>query len=173
MTKPLPGPSTDGKEKPDRLALEPWLYRFAIRAMEDLCQRAGEASSDIHLEESARRPNVLASDEPELQFHQPDETFTEESVIADRRVRTPEDIASSDEMISLVEVALGGTKRSDREAFILHALEGFSVEEIAAITDHKPEEISTSIAVARDHLRRSVPGARRLRDKRLQAPAAD
>jgi len=111
----------------------------------------------VHLEDSARVPNVRASDEPELQFHQPDETLTEESVIADRRAATPEDIAYSDEMDRLMEFALAAAKPRDREVFILHTIEGFSVAEIAAITDRNPEAISASIIAAREHLRRSGP----------------
>ena len=72
----------------------------------------------MHLEDSARRQNVRASDEPELQFHQPDETLTGENVIADRRASTPEDIASSDEMVTLVQFALEG--RQPRRSRSLH-----------------------------------------------------
>ncbi len=147
----------DGADKPDRLALEPWLYRLALQAIEDLCRRSPESVDSIHLEDSARKQNVRASDEAELQFHQPDETLTEEDIIADRRIATPEDIASSDEMIKLVQLALDGAQRPDRESFVLHALEGFSVEEIAAITDRRPDDVRTSIAAAREHLRQSAP----------------
>lgn len=155
----------NGSEKPERLALEPWLYRLAMRAIDDLSERSPESLSSVHLEDSARRPNVRASDEPELQYHQPDETLTEESVIADRRTSTPEDIASSDEMITLVQFALDGASRADRESFILHAIEGFSVEEIVAITDRKPEEVRASIESAREHLRRSALLANRFQGK--------
>jgi RNA polymerase sigma factor (sigma-70 family) len=158
----------DGGEKPDRMALEPWLYRLAMRAMNDLSARSQEMGASVHLEDSARKPNVRASDEAELQFHQPDETLTGESVIADRRTSTPEDIAYSDEMVTLVQFALGAAKRVDREAFILHGIEGFSVDEIAAITDRKPEEVRSSIAAAREHLRRSPPLADRFKHKLLQ-----
>jgi DNA-directed RNA polymerase specialized sigma24 family protein len=115
---------------------------------------------------------VRASDEPELQFHQPDETFTEETVIPDRRTATPEDIAYSDEMVTLVQYALDGTSRADREVFILHAIEGFSVDEIVAITDRKPGEIMSSIVATREHLRRSPPLADRSR-KKLQKTGTD
>jgi len=144
-----------------------------MRAIGDLSARSQESLGSVPLEVSARRPNVRASDEPELQFHQPDETLTEESVIADHRLATPEDIASSDELITLVQFALDGTSRSDREAFILHTIEGFSVDEIAAITDRKPGEISSSIAAARDHLRCSPPIANRFKGKLLQQPETD
>jgi len=151
----------NGGEKPERLGLEPWLYRLALHSIGDLCARSPESLASVHLEESARRPNVRASDEPELQFHQPDETLTGENVIADRRVATPEDIASSDEMVALVQFALEGAKGVDREAFVLHAIEGFSLDEIVAITDRKPEEVRISIESARQHLRHLTPLATR------------
>lgn len=144
----------DGEEKPDRLALEPWLYRLALRSLDDMEERQPEMP-DIHLEERVRRPNVRASDEPQLQFHQPDESFTEETVIPDKRAFTPEDLASSDEMVRLVQTALQSASQRDREAFVLHALEGFSVEEIAAVTDRTAEQVLGSIANARSELRRS------------------
>jgi RNA polymerase sigma factor (sigma-70 family) len=163
----------DGAEKPDRLTLESWLYKLAIRSINDLAARGEDSISSVRLEESARSPNVRASDEPELQYHQPDEALTEENVIADRRLATPEEIAYSDEMITLVQFALEGARPRDREAFILQAIEGFSTDEIAAITDRKPEEIRVSIAAAREHLRRSPPLANRFRDKLLQNTGTD
>ena len=62
----------DGQEKPERLALEPWLYRLAMRALDELSRPEGTNGGAVRLEESARKQNVRASDEPELQFHQPD-----------------------------------------------------------------------------------------------------
>jgi len=147
----------DDGDKPERLALEPWLYRLALRAMDDLSTVDGDGNGNVHLEESARKQNVKASDEAELQFHQPDESFTEESVIADRRVATPEELAYSDEMLSLIQFALRGLRAADREAFILHAIEGFTVEEIAAITDRSSTEVQSSIALAQEHLRMATP----------------
>jgi DNA-directed RNA polymerase specialized sigma24 family protein/ribosome-associated translation inhibitor RaiA len=158
----------NGGEKPESLALEPWLYRLALRSIEDLSVRSPESLFSVHLEDSARKPNVRASDEPGLQFHQPDETLTGENVIADRRAATPEDIASSDEMVALVQFALQGAQRADREAFILHAIEGFSLDEISVITDRKPDDVRISIDSAREHLRGSAPLASRFKPKLVQ-----
>jgi RNA polymerase sigma factor (sigma-70 family) len=158
----------DGSEKPERLALEPWLYRLAMRSIDDFCASATEGTP-VHLEDSARKPNVRASDEPELQFHQPDESLTGENVIADKRMSTPEDIAYSDEMITLIQFALDGASRPDREAFVLHAVEGFSEEEIATITDRKPEDVRSSIANAREHLRQAGPIPHRFKAKLMPA----
>jgi len=148
---------TEGQEKPERLALEPWLYKQALRALDEL-SRADESNGNaVHLEESARRRNVKGSDEPELQFHQPDESITGESVIPDSRVATPEQIMASDELLRLIAAALRDLGSEPREAFILHAIEGFSVEEIMAITGHPAERVLSFVSAARDHLRKA-PG---------------
>jgi RNA polymerase sigma factor (sigma-70 family) len=142
-------------EKPERLALEPWLYRLALNALDELSRPDETDGGAIRLEESARAVNVKASDEPELQFHQPDETSTRESVIANRRVETPEQIVGSNEIMRLITMALRDVKPDDREAFILHAVEGFGVDEISAITGTPPDRVLSCISAARDHLRKS------------------
>ena len=158
----------DGQEKPERLALEPWLYRLAMRALDDLAERSRDESSNVPLERSARAQNVRGSDDSQLQYHQPDEQLIQGDVIADRGAATPEEIAASDEMIDLVELALLGTRREDREAFILNAIEGFTTQEIAAITDRKPDQVKASIAAAREHLRNSLPVSNEFKQKLLE-----
>jgi DNA-directed RNA polymerase specialized sigma24 family protein len=111
----------------------------------------------VHLEDSARRPNVRGSDEPELQFHQPDESMTGETVIPDARVSTPEQIFASDELLRLIASALRDLGAGPREAFILHAVEGFSVDEVAVITGLPAERVLAFVTAAREHLRKA-PG---------------
>ena len=147
----------DGQEKPELLALEPWLYRLALRALDEL-SRTDESNGNARpLEDSARRRNVKASDEPELQFHQPDESMTGATVIADGRIATPEQILASDELLRLIASALRDLGSGPREAFILHAVEGFSVDEIVAITGLPAERVLAFVSAARDHLRKT-PG---------------
>ena len=155
----------DGEEKPERLALEPWLYRLAMRALDELSRPEGTNGGAIRLEESARKQNVKASDEPELQFHQPDEAITEETIIADDRVATPEQIVGSDEMLRLIASALRDVVPAHREAFILHAVEGFGVDEISAITGVSLENVLVSISAARDHLRKSPSFVRQFKGR--------
>ena len=152
-------------EKPERLALEPWLYRLALNALDQLSRPEGSNGGAVRLEESARKQNVRASDEPELQFHQPDETITEETIIADDRVATPEQIVGSDEMMRLIASALHNAIPAQREAFILHAIEGFGVDEISAITGVPPDTVLKSIAAVRDHLRKSPTLARQFKGR--------
>ena len=145
----------DGLEKPERLALEPWLYKLALRALDELSRTDESNDNAVPLEESLRRRNVRASDEPELQFHQPDEAITGETVIRDVRISTPEQIIASDEILRLIASALRDLGSGPREAFILHAIEGFSVDEIAAITTHSADRVVSFIGAARDHLRKT------------------
>jgi len=98
---------------------------------------------------------VEASDEAALQFHQPDEGWTRESSIPDQRVSTPEQAAYSDELIALVQAALRGADRTDREAFLLYGIEGFSLNEIAAITRRHAEAVRNSVQRARDCVRKA------------------
>jgi len=140
-------------DRPEKLALEPWLYRLAMQAMDEMMARLHELEAPVHLEDSRRKQNVLASDEPVLQYHQADEGWTRESVIPDRRVTTPEQAAYSDEMTALVEAALRGADRTDREAFLLYGIEGFSLNEIAVITGRHPEAVRESVQRAREQVR--------------------
>ena len=156
----------DGEEKPERLALEPWLYRLALQALDELSRTDESNGNAVCLEESARRPNVKGSVEPGLQFHQPDESITGATVIADSRVATPEQIMASDEILRLIASALRDLGSGPREAFILHTIEGFSVGEIAGITGLPTERIVAFISAAREHLRKS-PGLAREFDGRL------
>jgi len=157
----------DGEEKPELLSLERWLYRLSMRSITDLAHRNGDQPSAVPLERSTRKPNVRASDEPQLQFHQPDEMMLGESTIGDPRVATPEDIAATDEMVELVEASLLGAPREDREAFILFAIEGFTLEEIAATTDRRPPDVKRSIEAARERLRKSLPAANPFKERLL------
>ncbi len=147
----------DGQEKPERLTLEPWLYRLALQALYELSRTEESNGNAVHLEDSARRRNIAGNDEPQLQFHQPDEAFLGETVVADKRASTPEQILASDEVMRLIAANLRHVGGHTREAFILYAIEGFSVEEISGITGLDSQSVLQSIAKARDHLRKA-PG---------------
>lgn len=158
----------DGEERPEVLSLERWLYQLAIRAVRELAARNGEAVDAVPLELSVRKQNVRATDDSVLQYHQPDEMMLEENVLPDRRVSTPEEIAATDEMVNLVEAALLQAKPAERECFILLAIEGFTVPEIAATTGRPAEDVRAAIRGAREHLKHALPVQNPFKDKLLQ-----
>jgi DNA-directed RNA polymerase specialized sigma24 family protein/ribosome-associated translation inhibitor RaiA len=159
------------EDRPEKLALEPWLYRLSLNAIRQLSERSGDGVDSVHLEDSARdgsRQTSEGNDEAMLQFHQPDETVTAESLIPNRGVATPEESAAADEMVSLVERALLRATREDREAFLLFGIEGFTVDEISVISMRSSEEVRRSINSAREHLRKHLPVPDEFKDKLLQ-----
>ncbi|HWR36433.1 MAG TPA: hypothetical protein VN622_11245 [Clostridia bacterium] len=158
----------DRSEKPEKITLEPWLYRLANSAVSRLLNQTRQEIGSVRLESTPRSREEPGSDEPVLQFHQPDESLTQENLIADSRLSTPEDVAASDEMVAMVEMALRHAKPHEREAFILYTMEGFTANEIAVITDRKLEEVRASIKAAREHLRKSFPAASPIKDKLIE-----
>jgi RNA polymerase sigma factor (sigma-70 family) len=160
-------------EKPDRMALEPWLYRLAIRALEDFSARQKGDASGQGTDRGRQSSTDAERDETRLQFYQPDEAVTAESGIADVRLANPEQVAYTEEMIDLVQLALRTASRSDREAFILYAIKGFSLDEIASILERTPDQVQKCIHNAREALRRHLPVENQLKDKLLQQTASD
>ena len=146
----------DELEKPERMKLEPWLHRLAREAI-DRVAAGDDNSGTVSLEGRHGMQNVEASDEARLQFHQPDDRLLEEDTIADGHADNPELMAVRQELIKLVQLALHDAGRPVREVFILHAVEGFSPEEIAVITNHTLEEVRAYIRKARQHLQRALP----------------
>jgi len=157
-----------GVERPERLALEPWLYRLAMQSVHTLARGNGEHDVNVPLHQNAWKQNVGGSDEPALQFHQPDEAMRAQDNIPDRHTATPEEIAYDEEVMEQIEAALLGSERPDREAFLLYAVEGFTPEEIAAIGDRTPEQVRHSILAAREHLRKAIPMRSQWKNKLLE-----
>ena len=160
----------DRSDKPEKVSLEPWLYRLATRAIQRLTSDSNDGDGSVRLESAAARSRSdgNGSDEPQLQFHQPDESVTQENLIADTRTATPEEVAANDEMVALIELALRESKPEEREAFILYTMEGFTVHEIAVITDSREEAVKSAIASARTHLRKAFPIENPLRQKLVE-----
>ena len=157
----------DKGEKPERMKLEPWMHRLSLNAITAFVND-GADEGRIPLERARGQQNVQASDEPRLQFHQPDERLAEENVIADPAANNPEELAARRELITLVSKALRDAGRREREAFIFYTIEGFTLEEISDITNQSVEEVRTAIATARDHLQRALPMQDPLKDRLVE-----
>lgn len=155
--------------KPQTLSLESWLNRLALRSIRTLAESNADTAS-VSLDAPAGIQNVTGSDENVLQYHQPDDSLPEESVIADSTVRTPEEIFASEEMVSQLDIVLHQVRPEDREAFVLYSLEGFTVEEIARISDRSPEYVRERIHHARKKLQQALPAHNQLKRSLLRGP---
>ena len=156
------------EQRPPNMTLERWLFRLTLQTIRRMAKMEDGDRDKIPLEKSAGTQNVTASDEAFLQFHQPGELLLEEDVIADVRQGNPEERAASDETIDQLEISLNGTKAAEREAFVLFAIEGFTVPEIAEITERKEAQVRADILSAREHLMKKLPPSNSLKRKLLQ-----
>ena len=151
--------------RPEKIALEAWLYRLSRSAMDRLANQLASGARPVRPTHTEMHPSLDASDEEMLQFYHPDEGMGNENLIVDRRGSSPEDDALREELMAMVERALRGATPQQREAFLLFTLEGFRQAEIAAITERTPEQVHADIGIAREHLRRSLMAADKRRTK--------
>lgn len=157
----------DHHDKPERVRLEPWLYRLSVEAMDRLASN-GRDEGRIPLEPSSEPGSVHDTDEAMVQSGEAEERVYYEGAIADAGSLNPEELAARNELIDLVQRALRDGGREQREAFILYTIEGFTVEEISDITRHSGEEVRTAIRQAREHLQRALPIEDPLKDKLVE-----
>ncbi|MCU1287410.1 MAG: sigma-24, subfamily [Acidobacteriales bacterium] len=156
------------EKRPTNISLERWIYRLCIHAIRMLATGNAIDLSSVPLEQSVGEQNVSGSDEDVLQYHQPGESISRADVTPDDRSPNPEEIAANDELIEQLEESLRGTKPEERETFVLYAIEGFTVKEIAEITLNTTEQVRTNILAARDHLVKKLPPTNSLKQKLLQ-----
>ncbi len=156
------------EERPEKLPLERWLFRLTLRTIRRMATEGDGDGESVPLEKPAGEQNVTGSDEAFLQFHQPGEMLIEQDVIADERQGNPEERAASDETIDQLADSLNGTSSSAREAFVLFAIEGFTVPEIAEIAERTQSEVRADILSARDFLMKKLPPSNALKRKLLQ-----
>ena len=79
--KPLPPPWATARKSPSVWRSNPGSIAWRCALLDDLSRPDESNGHAVPLEDSARRANVKASDEAELQFHQPDESITGATVI--------------------------------------------------------------------------------------------
>lgn len=150
----------DGKTQ--LLSPESWFHRMALQAIRRLIHDNAD-TANISLDAPAGIQNVTGSDENVLQYHQPDDSLPEESIIRDESVRTPEEIMAGDEMVAQLDIVLREVRSNDREAFVLYTLEGFTVDEISRLAGRPVEQVRQSIHDARTHIQEKLPTQNQLR----------
>jgi RNA polymerase sigma factor (sigma-70 family) len=154
----------DGKTQ--LLSPESWFHRLAVRAIRRLIMTNAD-TGNLSLDAPAGIQNVTGSDENVLQYHQPDDSMPEESIIRDQSVRTPEEIMAGDEMVAQLDIVLQGVHAHDREAFVLYTLEGFTVNEISRLAGRPADQVRESIRHARTHIQQKLPVQNQLRHSLL------
>src|SRR5438270_3909018 len=152
--------------KRELLSPESWFHRLALQAIRRLIHDNAD-TANISLDAPAGIQNVTGSDENVLQYHQPNDSLPEESIIRDESVRTPEEIMAGDEMVAQLDIMLREVHTQDREAFVLYTLEGFTVDEISRLAGRPVDQVRNSIRQARSHIQQKLPAQNQLRQSLL------
>ena len=111
-------------------------------------------SLESDLNASARRQaEQFETIEPEDELQQAD-------LIPDPGVASPEEVAYTDEDMTLLEAALLRLPPQQREDLILFTFEGFSLRELALLSERERAEVEASLRHARQMLEasREIPG---------------
>ncbi len=149
------------------LSPESWFHRLALQALRRLIKSNAD-TGNLSLDAPAGRQNVSGTDEHLFQYHQPDDSLAEESVIGDAAVRTPEEIVLNEEMVAQLDIVLHEVNTKDREAFVLYTLEGFTVDEVSRLTSRPPEQVRKSIEHARERIKQKLPERNQFRRSLLR-----
>lgn len=135
---------------PERLERERWFYLLAVNAIRRLSSTEAEEPAALSLEGDVAIDEAALAERQE--FFQPDAEVQLQDIIPDRGMATPEEIAYSNEMLTLLEVALEHLTPQQREDLVLFALEGFTVAELSLLSQRPPEAIRGTLSEARRQL---------------------
>lgn len=139
-----------------------WFYLLAVEAIQRLAGQSdqhyfGETSDSLDRELTE---GEIRREEQEYEafaaFEQPELA----DIIPDPSAATPEDVAYSNEVVTLLQVALDRLPPRQREDLALFAIEGFTLDELAMLSRRPPEEVRRDLSQANDHLARQqdIPG---------------
>ncbi|MGA2231282.1 MAG: RNA polymerase sigma factor [Tepidisphaeraceae bacterium] len=107
-----------------RSAFKTWLFQIVVHAFRD------------DLERRSRRPASAMEDEP-----------------PDRRANDPAVLAASAELGRIVAAAVSNLPPRQREVMVLHTYEELNDLELAAVLDITPQNVRTTLHLARERLR--------------------
>lgn len=136
---------------PERIERNRWFYLLAVDAIRRL-SRPDETAAEGSLSlDGELTPNEAAESE-RFDFFQPDDEVQLQDVTPDRAMATPEEITYSNEMLTLLESALGRLSPQQREDFVLFALEGFTLRELSVLSQRPETEVYRGLVEARRQL---------------------
>jgi RNA polymerase sigma factor (sigma-70 family) len=138
-----------------------WLIELAIEQLEREIKRvASRRDRAVAIEEDIPEtpPEVAVSTlgDEILDSYQPDEDLKVEDVIPDPSTLTPEEVTQSRDLQRVVRRIVAGLPRSWRQAFVLHEVEGYSLEETARMVRRSAPEVARDLELAREYLRQRL-----------------
>lgn len=138
-----------------------WFYVLAVGAIRRLASFTDQSERGETSDSLDRRltETEIRREEDEDAF-EPGEAPELQDITPDPGIATPEEIAYSNELITLLHTALERLSPRQREELTLFALEGFSLDELAMLSRRKPEEVRRDLRQASEQLeqQKDIPG---------------
>jgi RNA polymerase sigma factor (sigma-70 family) len=142
------------QKNPPKLPLDRWLVMLAMKYIRNEIRWLRQGHEDfVELDENI--PDIPPEEqvnqlgEERLYFYQPDEDIQMEDVVADPKAETPEQIVEmTDEVRQLAKECLSDVPQEWRDAFVLSHVQGFSVREIAEITNRDEAKVKKDLQQA-------------------------
>ncbi len=159
-------------ERPREIPLDAWLVSLLDERLNELASAPKERSLEEPVEVASGRDEVDEDDVDEVeywaeQFFLPSEEVTLEELIPDHEFDTDWWAElSEEEQRAEVERLLRGLPRHQRQALLLQAMEGYSLDEIAMLQDRTKAEVARDIQAAKQTL------LRRLSERRSEQKSA-
>jgi RNA polymerase sigma factor (sigma-70 family) len=133
-------------ERPPQLSLLRWLRRLATREIERV---ARESRRQERMERSLFAPLAVPATGEEM----PEVPVRLIDILPDPTVLPPPEELERQEFQRYLNRTLAQLPETWREAFLLHRVDGYSIEEVAALEGEPVEEIRRMIASAQEFLR--------------------
>jgi len=140
-------------------SLRPWLLQLALRRLRRYLLAARQRPSDeIPLEQLVPAEEQVGQtmDDEFWEFYVPDEVLAWEDLVPDPTAPEPEKFVTAAELSEPLSGALARLGPRVREVFVLYALEGLTVEEIAHMYGWDVDTVKRFLARARDRLREEL-----------------
>lgn len=129
-----------------------WLRHLALEILRRRVRQSRERRryEEVPLEEGLP---LLSSDEQLFAYYQPDAVLTWEDALPDAHAVLPEEIPVIGESWAGLEAVLNHLPSDERKVFVLHAMEGLSLHEIAAMRAQRLDRVEGLYSHARETLR--------------------
>jgi RNA polymerase sigma factor (sigma-70 family) len=146
--------TTQSTDMPSNLAFDQWMFQIARRTLRRKVQEIEAHRGELSVQDAAAAQERW--EDEELNFYQPDESLQVEDLLTDGKSWNPEELLKRDEIAAQVQQEIANLPDAIRESFVLFALEGFTSDEVAMLTEKTPEKIVQEVETAREILRKQL-----------------
>jgi RNA polymerase sigma factor (sigma-70 family) len=171
---------TEHASRPLNLPVDRWLITLASDVLGKQVQQlqigreaSGLKESSVEQRLSRVPPEQAGSavEDEMYDWYQPDENLRLEDIVADPHMLSPEEIAANEQLQQDLDQTIAFLPKCWRDVFVLHSIEGFTLEEVSLVTGQQVDEVQQDLQSAREFLRERLMApplaARSTNEKRL------